>query len=325
MSDETLAVAEQRYLMLWCDVGANAHVGELAAIAERVAALVEYSALLAAWERGLIRQPIIRKRLDRKYLVTHPQPIEAGLTPRVVAAGYGNPWWEVLDSYPGVVATGTAAAAAALALVQQAISLMGELRNARSRWRTERLKNEADGLRAEIEIAELRRRLQQSEPILEAADAVSTRGHDHSIRSPEGDVMPEPTTPKAAPALEAQWARPGLRRPSVSAKLPDADAEQALIGHEYMRAVHDLAVMRAQFAAQPLTHQEAELVRETQLILSRLGREDGSESQVRQELSHVADGDPPMTDLTGSTPPIAQPRHGIEGSPRSRPPQNGEQ
>lgn len=85
-------------LVIWCDLGPVSTPRDLAAIQSAITDLTENVLLIELLDRELISPgQLIRRRTSRFYLKRSPTFRSPLPVPRVLAAGYVNPWWQVID------------------------------------------------------------------------------------------------------------------------------------------------------------------------------------------------------------------------------------
>lgn len=250
-------------LIIWWDLGPGASTAYVSEANELIRDLVSAATLFLTVQGDNIRYPgtLLLQRDGRFYLRRDEAARQTGATPSVVAAGYSNPWWEVLQDLPPAVEVAAAAGAgtAVVAFVDKLIDLAKKVVLFRFDVSATR-----HALRAAVE----------EDPelgFLRAADRVDGRGVDR-YQLWRADASRAP-------------------RPSVSVEQAE-DPLVALAADRVLDTVAQLARALndgADFGSELLGAQDAlqrlEVIRETQMSLLELARGDIATSEFDERMS----------------------------------------
>jgi hypothetical protein len=249
-------------LILWWDLGSGASPAVVGGAQELISELVSAASLLVAIQRETIRYPgtLLLQRDGRFYLRLAEAERRTRITPFVVAAGYSNPWWEVLQDLPPAVEVAGAAGAgtAVVAFVDRLIDLAKKAILFRFDLSATR-----HALRSAIEEDE-------ELAVLRAADEVDGRGVDR----------------------EQRWRADPSRAPRPSVSVDEADDPLvALAADRVLDAVAQLTRAlneESDFGSELLGAQDAlqrlQVIRETQASLLELARGDIETSEFDERM-----------------------------------------
>lgn len=272
-------------LVIWMDLGARSSPGDLwrtqALVANLVDAITQAGALQSLARESELGY-FLRHREERAYLRNDllEQAVEE-YRPKVAAAGYSNPWWEILEGDParfiGIGAVAGGIAMSTLAWVDKFLDVLKKARlhnadvnSARASLNRTMLEDELFSEMARQALAVTRSggdpsrfvrgdtyaQLVGSAPV--AGEDVASFARGDAVAGAREEAMPV-VSGEGSPVGPGDTRRPRYtHRPSVSG-LSDADALRALTSNEIMEACERLIEHRGQdFRSELLSRDEAD-------------------------------------------------------------------
>lgn len=256
-------------LVIWCDLGPMSTPRDLAAIQSAITDLTENVLLIELLDRELISpDQLIKRRTGRFYLNRSPTFRSPLPVPRVLAAGYVNPWWQVIDvDLADVVWLGLASlpgiALATLKACKGTLDVLSGIRNAPQQHHNSRLELGNEQLRLELEQMKLQDEFWQCYPssVAKAAklSSVVNRYERPSIQtiepneaggatdSPSSSTLVHEAIPAMKQRVEGSYVNHPTRVPSLAddAVEDKRDAAAALLAHLVLGALDALSTFPA--------------------------------------------------------------------------------
>jgi len=249
LADDDMQGAGPRALVVWWDLGAGSSAGDLSRAQQLVTDVIDAAALAVWCEQQHNPDGVLRQHRGRYYLRDRTPwlgvlPARTDIRPNVAAAGYTNPWFEVLreganalEAYAGV-----GLAALVLAKVDSLLSAVKELATLRGRILAENSTLRAQGLEANVASERALRELDSLRDYVERAEAVNT-----SIVASEADrtdsaqgelavLISDDDEPLERDAVES-WRPRHPSRPSVSDAMGAEEATLALVSDRVVVSV----------------------------------------------------------------------------------------